>query len=269
MRELYSIGEVAKIMGVSIQTLRYYSSIDLLQPSYINPSTGYRYYNINQLHFIDRIKYLQKFGLSLDEIKKVIHNNDIDLLVSLLDKHKQECLNKISSLYDTIDSIEWYRNYFTYVNEDNINDNFYSLHIQKRYIVAVKYDDEHTNQEFHVKLHELRNSSKFKNLKYVRQFSIILDYEDLINGRLNRKYLGMFIKEQADFASDYILEIPEGDYLCFKARILSETWNPYFAKLFFSGKKKPPIVLANEFEDNLYDYSRCVYEIQMLIPKEG
>ena len=44
--------------------------------------------------------------------------------------------------------------------------------------------------------------------------------------------------------------------------------DPYFAKLFFSGKKKPPVVLANEYEDNLYDYSRCIYEIQMLIPQE-
>ena len=40
MKDLYSIGEVAKIMGVSIQTLRYYSSINLLQPKYTNPATG-------------------------------------------------------------------------------------------------------------------------------------------------------------------------------------------------------------------------------------
>jgi len=81
LKDLYSIGEVAKIMGVSIQTLRYYNSIDLLQPEYTNPATGYRYYSVNQLHFIDRIKYLQKLGLSLDEIKSVIGNNDIKKLV--------------------------------------------------------------------------------------------------------------------------------------------------------------------------------------------
>ena len=96
MKDLYSIGEVAKIMGVSIQTLRYYSSIDLLQPKYTNPATGYRYYSVNQLHFIDRIKYLQKLGLSLEEIKSVILNNDIKELVSLLDTHKQRCLDEIS-----------------------------------------------------------------------------------------------------------------------------------------------------------------------------
>ena len=267
MKDLYSIGEVAKIMGVSIQTLRYYSSINLLQPKYTNPATGYRYYSVNQLHFIDRIKYLQKLGLSLDEIKKVILDNNIPELLALLDKHKNRCLDEINKLHDVIDSIEWYKNYFTYVNEDNINDNFYSLHIEKRYLVAVPFENK-TNEETHIELHEIKNSEKFRNLKYVRQFSLILDYESLINCNLNRKYLGMFIKEPPSFSSENIIEIPEGDYLCFKARILSETWNPYFAKLFFNGKNTPPIVLANEYEDNLYDYSRCVYEVQMLIPNE-
>ncbi len=130
MKDLYSIGEVAKIMGVSIQTLRYYSSIDLLHPEYTNPATGYRYYSVNQLHFIDRIKYLQKLGLSLEEIKSVLSNNDITELVQLLDSHKSKCLKEITRLQDVIDSIEWYKNYFTYVNEDSINDNFYSLHIK-------------------------------------------------------------------------------------------------------------------------------------------
>ena len=41
---LYSIGEAAEILGISVQTLRYYDKIKLLEPAYINPNTGYRYY---------------------------------------------------------------------------------------------------------------------------------------------------------------------------------------------------------------------------------
>ena len=125
--------------------------------------------------------------------------------------------------------------------------------------------EENKNEEVHIKLHEIKNSDKFRTLRYFRQFSLILDYDSLMECKLDRKYLGMFIKEPPKFESEHIIEIPEGDYLCFKARILSETWNPYFAKLFFSGKKSPSIVLAIEYEDNLYEYSRCVYEVQMLI----
>lgn len=267
LKDLYSIGEVAKIMGTSVQTLRYYSSIDLLNPKYINPSSGYRYYSVEQLHFIDRIKYLQKFGLNLDEIKQIIDKNDIPLLISLLDKQKAVFLEEISKIEDIIDGIEWYKNYFSYVDPTNVNGSCYSLHFDKRYIVAAECIEDEPKQDFHIRLNEIKSSPQFKNLSYMRQFSYVLDYDALIEGNLKPLHLGMFIKKDPCFKSKNIIEIPEGDYLCFKARILSDGWNPYFIKLFFAGKEKPAIVLANEYEDNLYEYSRCVYEIQILIPQ--
>ena len=45
---LYSIGEAAEILGISVQTLRYYDKIKLLEPAYTNPNTGYRYYSYIQ-----------------------------------------------------------------------------------------------------------------------------------------------------------------------------------------------------------------------------
>ncbi|MGL4790697.1 MAG: MerR family transcriptional regulator, partial [Anaerotignaceae bacterium] len=148
MKDLYSIAEVAKTMGVSVQTLRYYSSIDLLEPEYINPTTGYRYYSVNQLHFIDRIKYLQKFGLNLEQIKSIIVNNDIPLLVELLDKRKEAFRKQISEFEDIVDSIEWYKNYFSYVDPNKLDTNCYSLHLEKRYIVATKCLEYEPKEDF-------------------------------------------------------------------------------------------------------------------------
>lgn len=88
MEKFYPIGEVSKIMGVSVQTLRYYANIKLVEPQYISPNTGYRYYTYEQFHIIDRIKYLQKFGFSLDEIRGIFLRNDIDKLVTMLGKKK-------------------------------------------------------------------------------------------------------------------------------------------------------------------------------------
>ncbi len=72
MKEKYTIGETAVLLGVSTQTLRYYDKIGLLPPKYIDEETGYRFYSYNQFHYIDKIKYLQGFGLSLEEIKVII-----------------------------------------------------------------------------------------------------------------------------------------------------------------------------------------------------
>ena len=264
MKELYSIGEVSEIMGVSVQTLRYYSNINLILPKYVNPSTGYRYYSVDQFHFIDRIKYLQKLGLCLKEIKEILSENNISTLIKYLDKYKNYIEEELNKLKDTIDSIEWYKNYFTYIGE-NVDDHSYILHFEKRYVVAVKILENEPKEDFHIRLNELRNNEKYKNLKYMRQFLYIADYDALIEGNLKPYYLGMFIKESPNILSENIIEIPAGNYLCFKARILSENWNPYFAKLFFHGKEKPTIVLANEYENNLHEYLSSVYELQILI----
>ena len=68
MKDYYTIGETAKLLGVSAQALRYYDRENILRPEYINEQTGYRYYTYRQFHIIDRIKYFQSFGLSLEEI---------------------------------------------------------------------------------------------------------------------------------------------------------------------------------------------------------
>ena len=65
----YSIGEVAKLTNISVQTLRYYDQIDLFKPSYVDPETNYRYYKDAQFYYLDIIKSLKYIGVSLDEIK--------------------------------------------------------------------------------------------------------------------------------------------------------------------------------------------------------
>ena len=43
MKDYYTIGETAKLLGVSTQTLRYYDRENILKPVLINDQTGYRY----------------------------------------------------------------------------------------------------------------------------------------------------------------------------------------------------------------------------------
>ncbi|WP_434369237.1 MerR family DNA-binding transcriptional regulator [Peribacillus frigoritolerans] len=48
MQNKLSIGEMAKLRGVTVDTLRHYDKIGLLKPFHIDPETGYRYYSISQ-----------------------------------------------------------------------------------------------------------------------------------------------------------------------------------------------------------------------------
>lgn len=77
MKKYYTIGETAALLGVTTQTLRYYDKISLLSPAYCDENTGYRYYVYKQFHYIDRIKYLQGFGMQLKDIKEIIHSGRV------------------------------------------------------------------------------------------------------------------------------------------------------------------------------------------------
>ena len=105
--ELYSIGDVAKLLGISVPHLRYYDKIDLLRPTYTNPETGYRYYSYIQLSMLDRILYLESIGLSLLEIKTVFATGNVNTLLPYLQKELTEKEEALQKLQDNIDILKW------------------------------------------------------------------------------------------------------------------------------------------------------------------
>ena len=66
---MIKIGEMAKICGVSIQTLRYYDKLGLLRADYVDDLTGYRYYSPDKIAQFQTIAQLKAVDFSLDEIK--------------------------------------------------------------------------------------------------------------------------------------------------------------------------------------------------------
>ena len=53
---LLSIGALSKQTGVHIKSLRYYDSLDILCPAYVDPGSGYRYYSLQQIPVVDAIQ---------------------------------------------------------------------------------------------------------------------------------------------------------------------------------------------------------------------
>ena len=82
--ELLSIGKMAKLNRVSIPTLRLYDEIGLLKPRYVDPDSGYRYYDIHQNARLDMIAYMKELGMSLSEIAEAFQKEDLDMIESLL-----------------------------------------------------------------------------------------------------------------------------------------------------------------------------------------
>ncbi|WP_408009936.1 MerR family transcriptional regulator [Pseudalkalibacillus sp. A8] len=73
----WKVGELAKLTGVTVRTLRYYDQIGLLSPSCYSDS-GYRLYDETDLSCLQQILSLKDLGLSLEEIKTILSDESYD-----------------------------------------------------------------------------------------------------------------------------------------------------------------------------------------------
>lgn len=65
------IGELAKLAGNSVETIRYYEQRGLLKPAG-RKASGYRIYNDESLKTLSFLKRAQNLGFSLSEIKELL-----------------------------------------------------------------------------------------------------------------------------------------------------------------------------------------------------
>ena len=81
---MFSIGEFARLGGVSVRTLRHYDEIGLLHPATVDQDTGYRGYTADQLSPLNRIVALKDLGLSLTQIRRLLAGITLDELQGML-----------------------------------------------------------------------------------------------------------------------------------------------------------------------------------------
>jgi len=81
---MFSIGEFARLGGVSVRTLRHYDEIGLLRPATVDSGTGYRGYSARQLGQLNRIMALKELGLSLTQARRLLDGITLDELRGML-----------------------------------------------------------------------------------------------------------------------------------------------------------------------------------------
>ncbi|WP_324281833.1 heavy metal-responsive transcriptional regulator [Cyanobacterium aponinum UTEX 3222] len=69
--KLLLIGEVEKLSGISIRTIRYYESLNLIKPIK-RTSGGFRQFSADILTRLTFIKRAQNLGLTLEEINNIL-----------------------------------------------------------------------------------------------------------------------------------------------------------------------------------------------------
>lgn len=109
------IGEMARLAGVTVRTIRYYEQLGLLGSSRSNQSQ-HRRYSRKDLLYLHRIQQLKGYGLSLREIGEIIELASQDpsgerrrlMLLARYREKKLEALERRARLEAYLRELDWH-----------------------------------------------------------------------------------------------------------------------------------------------------------------
>ena len=176
--KLLTIGELSKRTGCSIKALRYYDSIGLLKPVYVNPNSNYRYYNFEQTRMVELIQICINLSIPLKEVKDLVlkDDNKIDYRY-LIEYGKKITEEKISSLNDDL-------RFLNFLQEDIERINSYSdyeskeFNFDEKYYYAIPLYEDEMNDNFYKLLDVMFNECFSKNLSIKHDYSVIINIKD-------------------------------------------------------------------------------------------
>ncbi len=99
--DLVTIGKFARLTGLTVRAVRHYGELGLLEPAYVDPDTGYRYFTLDQVTDAAAIRRLRFLELALDEIQEIVDADDPAFTRARLVRHRA----KMSELAVTTEQI--------------------------------------------------------------------------------------------------------------------------------------------------------------------
>lgn len=210
MKNLFSIGEVSKIKGVTIKALRYYHKMGILIPRYIDNATGYRYYSIDQFIHIDIIKGCRALGTSIMELQEIFKKYNTDELLQFLQKKRCEAQDKIIKMNEIIKHIDnlnmSVEKSKSILNNKEITISFF----EKRYIITTPCKESGSLNEL-IYYSDLDKIIENENVETLIERGILYNVDS--KGNIEPKYVFNMLKDNSIKSKEYIKVLPEGNYL--------------------------------------------------------
>jgi DNA-binding transcriptional MerR regulator len=100
-----TIGEFSRMTRLSVKTLRHYHRVGLLEPVEVNPGTGYRYYDTDQVPTAQVIRRFRDLGMPVNEVKAVLGAPDVSSRNALIAAHLDRLENQLDQTQAAVASL--------------------------------------------------------------------------------------------------------------------------------------------------------------------
>lgn len=137
---LLAVGDICKLTGATIKSIRYYNKIKLLEPVFIDPDSGYRYYSFEQTFLVDILMLCVELDIPLKGIRKFIQEDNTIDYPALLSYGKSIAGDKMKRLQKGIQYLETAEQKIALAKEYHKSEQIYSRDIAEKYYFAVPCD---------------------------------------------------------------------------------------------------------------------------------
>jgi DNA-binding transcriptional MerR regulator len=102
----YTVGELSRLAGVTVRTLRHYDAIGLLAPSERTPA-GYRHYDERDLERLQQVLCYRQLGFSLEEVADLLDDPEVDAAAHLRRQHRvlRERIERLERMVTAVETM--------------------------------------------------------------------------------------------------------------------------------------------------------------------
>ncbi len=102
--QMWTVGQVADELGVTVRTLHHYDEIGLVSPSDRSPA-GYRLYGVADLERLQNVVVYRRLGFALEEIVTLLDESGADL-TSHLRRQRDAVMSRLDELSGLVSAID-------------------------------------------------------------------------------------------------------------------------------------------------------------------
>ena len=249
---LLTIGELSKRTGCSIKSLRYYDSIGLLKPVYINNKTNYRYYNFEQTRMVELIQICVHLSIPLKEVKNLVFRDDgkIDYKY-LIEYGKKITKEKISTLNENLNFLNLLQENIERVDSYGDGESK-EFDLNEKYYYAIPLYEDEMNDAYYKSLDILFNECFSKNLSIKHDYGVIIN----IKNNVVTKFVVCEV-DKKDSNIENVIKVKEGTFLCKKTNEFNfDKICDMFSDVSYSDKT---IIISPGYS---YDFSSPYFEVK-------
>lgn len=106
MNGLLPIGDFSRMTFLSVKALRHYHDVGLLEPAYVDESSGYRYYRLDQVGTAQLIRRFRSLDLPVDEVRAVLGAADEESRNQVIVAHLERMSAQLAETQATVESLQ-------------------------------------------------------------------------------------------------------------------------------------------------------------------